>query len=131
MKRLLIAAASASVLFASAAQAEKWDMPMAYSATNYHSEHGVMFADKVREYTGGKIDITIHPGGSLFSGGDIKRAVQTGQAPIGERIMSAHANEDAIYNWDNLPFLATTYPEGEKLWQAAETTSFPISDSFF
>ncbi len=120
MKKLLIAAASASVLFASAAQAEKWDMPMAYSATNFHSEHGVIFADKVREYTGGKIDITIHPGGSLFGGGDIKRAVQTGQAPIGERIMSAHANEDPIYNWDNLPFLATTYEAGAKLWEAAK-----------
>jgi len=120
MKKILVAAIGASALFANAAYAEKWDMPMAYSATNYHSEHGVMFADKVREYTDGKIDITIHPGGSLFGGGDIKRAVQTGQAPIGERIMSAHANEDALYNWDNLPFLATTYEAGEKLWQAAK-----------
>jgi len=77
MKKVLIAAASLGALFASAAQAEKWDMPMAYAATNYHSEHGVMFADKVREYTDGKIDITVHPGGSLFGGGDIKRAVQT------------------------------------------------------
>lgn len=102
------------------AAAEKWDMPMAYAASNYHSEHGVMFADKVREYTDGNVDITIHPGGSLFGGGDIKRAIQTGQAPIGERIMSAHANEDAIYNWDNLPFLATTYADSEKLWQAAK-----------
>jgi len=122
MKKILMAAASASVLVASAAHAEKWDMPMAYAATNYHSEHGVMFADKVREYTGGDIDITIHPGGSLFGGGDIKRAVQTGQAPIGERIMSAHANEDPIYNWDNVPFLATTYEDGAKLWKAAKGT---------
>lgn len=112
--------ATALTMVANSALAEKWDMPMAYSATNFHSEHGVMFADKVREYTDGKIDITVHPGGSLFGGGDIKRAVQTGQAPIGERIMSAHANEDPIYNWDNLPFLATTYADGEKLWEAAK-----------
>ena len=120
-KTLASAVLSAAVsLVATGAAAEKWDMPMAYAATNYHSEHGVMFADKVREYTAGEVDITIHPGGSLFGGGDIKRAVQTGQAPIGERIMSAHANEDALYNWDNLPFLATTYPDSEKLWQAAK-----------
>jgi prepilin-type processing-associated H-X9-DG protein len=25
--------------------AQKWDMPMAYAATNFHSEHGVVFAD--------------------------------------------------------------------------------------
>jgi TRAP-type C4-dicarboxylate transport system substrate-binding protein len=102
--------------------AQKWDMPMAYSATNFHSEHGVIFADKVREYTGGAIDITVHPGGSLFGGGEIKRAVQTGQAPIGERLMSAHANENPLYAWDNLPFVATTYADNAKLWAAAKET---------
>ena len=72
--------------------AEKWDMPMAYSATNFHSQNGVMFADAVRIATGGEVDITVHPGGSLFKGNDIKKAVQTGQAPIGERLLSAHQN---------------------------------------
>jgi TRAP-type C4-dicarboxylate transport system substrate-binding protein len=102
------------------ASAEKWDMPMAYAATNFHSEMGVVFADKVREYTNGDIDITVHPGGSLFKGGEIKRAIQTGQAPIGERFMSAHANEAPLLGWDNLPFLATTYEENNKLWAAAK-----------
>ena len=95
-------------------------MPMAYSATNFHSEMGVVFADKVRDYTSGEINITVHPGGSLFKGGEIKRAVQTGQAPIGERFMSAHANEAPLLGWDNLPFLATTYDANNKLWAAAK-----------
>ena len=112
-------AAVSMTLATGVASAEKWDMPMAYSATNFHSEHGVMFADKVKEYTNGELEITIHPGGSLFGGADIKRAIQTGQAPIGERIMSAHANENALLNWDNLPFLATTYEDSDKLWKAA------------
>jgi len=51
-------------------------MPMAYSA--------IVFANKVKEYSKGDLEITIHPGGSLFKGGEIKRAVQTGQAPIGQ-----------------------------------------------
>lgn len=116
----MMAAAAALMFSSTAASAEEWDMPMAYAATNYHSEHGVIFADKVREYTNGEVDITIHPGGSLFKGGEIKRAVQTGQAPIGERFMSAHANEAPLLGWDNLPFLATTYEENEKLWEAAK-----------
>ena len=121
MKRMILTAAAAGLaLSASAAHAEKWDMPMAYAATNFHSEMGVVFADKVRDYTGGKIDITVHPGGSLFKGGEIKRAVQTGQAPIGERFMSAHANEAPLLGWDNLPFLATTYEANNKLWAAAK-----------
>ncbi len=113
--------AAAIVIGATSAMAgEKWDMPMAYSASNFHSEMGVVFADKVREYTNGAIDITVHPGGSLFKGGEIKRAIQTGQVPIGERFMSAHANEAPLLGWDNLPFVATTYADNEKLWQAAK-----------
>ncbi|MGB0506018.1 MAG: TRAP transporter substrate-binding protein [Pikeienuella sp.] len=120
MKITMAATAAAFALSASAAVAEKWDMPMAYSATNFHSEMGVVFADKVREYTNGGIDITVHPGGSLFKGGEIKRAVQTGQAPIGERFMSAHANEAPLLGWDNLPFVATTYADNDRLWAAAK-----------
>lgn len=100
--------------------AQAWDMPMAYAASNFHSEHGVIFADKVREYTEGAIDITVHAGGSLFGGGDIKRAIQTGQVPIGERFMSAHANEVPLLGWDNLPFIATTYEDNDRLWAAAK-----------
>ena len=111
---------AAIAVSAQTASAEKWDMPMAYAATNFHSEMGVEFADKVREYTNGDIDITVHPGGSLFKGGEIKRAIQTGQAPIGERFMSAHANEAPLLGWDNLPFLATTYEDNNKLWAAAK-----------
>ncbi|WP_439109735.1 TRAP transporter substrate-binding protein [Lentibacter sp.] len=120
-QKLSTAAATVALAIAgSAATAEKWDMPMAYAATNFHSEMGVMFADKVREYTGGEIDITVHPGGSLFKGGEIKRAVQTGQAPIGERFMSAHANEAPLLGWDNVPFVAASYEANEKLWAAAK-----------
>lgn len=121
LTKLNTAAAAVAISIAgAAASAETWDMPMAYAATNFHSEHGVMFADKVREYTGGAIDITPHQGGSLFGGAEIKRAVQTGQAPIGERFMSAHANEEPILGWDNLPFVATSYADNDKLWAAAK-----------
>ena len=120
LKIYLVSAIMAIPMFSGIAQAEKWDMPMAYSATNFHSEHGVMFADKVKQYSNGELEITVHPGGSLFKGGEIKRAVQTGQAPIGERFMSAHANEAPLLGWDNLPFLATTYEDNDKLWSVAK-----------
>lgn len=119
-------AAVVGAVMASAAaadgHAQAWDMPMAYPATNFHSEHGVIFADKVRAYTDGAIDITVHAGGALFGGGDIKRAIQTGQVPIGERLMSAHANENPIFGFDNLPFIATTYADNQRLWEAAKPT---------
>ena len=120
LNKLSVMTAAAVMLSSTTAFAEKWDMPMAYAATNFHSEHGVMFADKVKQYTDGALEITTHPGGSLFKGGEIKRAVQTGQAPIGERFMSAHANEAPLLGWDNLPFLATTYEANDKLRAAAK-----------
>ncbi|MBL8590591.1 MAG: TRAP transporter substrate-binding protein [Methylobacteriaceae bacterium] len=104
---------------ATSALAQKWDMPMAYPATNFHSENAKDFAACVKSATGGKIDIALHPGGSLFNGNDIKRAVQTGQAPIGERLISAHANENPLYGIDSVPFLATSFADSDRLWKAA------------
>jgi len=122
MKQISALFASTAILAfsASAANAEKWDMPMAYPATNYHSQNGTEFAKCVTEGTGGKIEVVVHPGGSLFSGNDIKRAVQTGQAPIGERLLSAHANENPLFGVDSIPFLATSFADSDKLWKAAK-----------
>lgn len=114
MKSLKLAALAA--LVAAPAAAENWDMPMAYPDSNFHSQNGKLFAEKVAACTGGALTITIHAGGSLFGGADIKRAVQTGQAPIGERLLSAHANEDPLFGVDSVPFLATSYEQSDKLW---------------
>ena len=46
--------------------AEKWDMPMAYSGSNFHSVTGAEFAKCVTTGTGGEIEIVTHPSGSLF-----------------------------------------------------------------
>ena len=121
-KRLGAAAAAAGLLAAFAAHAEKWDMPMAYADSNYHTQNGKAFAEAVNVATGGTLEIVIHGGGSLFKGNEIKRAVQTGQAPIGERLLSAHQNENAVFGFDSVPFLATSFEDADKLWQAARPT---------
>ncbi len=108
-----------TTLMPALALAQKWDMPMAYSDSNFHTQNGKTFAEAVRIATGGKLDIIVHGGGSLFKGSEIKRAVQTNQAPIGERLLSAHQNENILFGYDSVPFLATSYDQSEKLWQAA------------
>ena len=113
-------AAALTATFSSPAIAEKWDLPMAYSGSNFHSVTGAEFAKCVTKGTGGGIEITTHPSGSLFKGGDIKRAVQTGQVPIGERLLSGHQNEAAIFGFDSVPFLATSFDQSDKLWNAAK-----------
>ena len=122
-KILSLALAGSVALCANAAVAQtKWDLPAGYPATNFHSKNLVEFANDVRKATGGKVDITVHPGASLFKVPEIKRAVQTGQAPIGELLMSLMENEDPIFGVDVVPFLATSYADSEKLWKAARPT---------
>lgn len=122
MKKLtcILAATALTASAATQATAETWDMPMAYSASNFHSATGAEFAKCVTTGTGGAIEIVTHPSGSLFKGGDIKRAVQTGQAPIGERLLSGHQNENALFGFDSIPFLATSFDASDKLWKAAK-----------
>ena len=95
-------------------------MPMAYAASNYHSQNGALFAEAVTNATGGELEIVTHPGGSLFKGGEIFRAVRTGQVPIGERLVSALGNEDPLFEADALPFLATSFADAWRLYQASK-----------
>jgi TRAP-type C4-dicarboxylate transport system substrate-binding protein len=108
--------------------AEKWDMPMAYPATNFQSINAQEFAKCVAEGTAGEINIVTHPNGSLFKGNDIKRAVQTGQTQIGERLLSSHENEHPVFGTDSIPFLATSYEESARLYDASRTELQKVLD---
>jgi TRAP-type C4-dicarboxylate transport system substrate-binding protein len=113
---------AAALLLAGAALAvsaqTKWDLPAGYPAGNPHTQNLNQFAADIAKATGGKLAITVHPGGALFKAPEIKRAVQTGQAQIGEVLMSLLDNENPIYGVDSLPFVATGFDASFKLWQA-------------
>jgi len=111
---------SALAFAAPAAAQTKWNLPAAYPSDNPHSENLVLFAKDVEAATGGKLAITVHPGASLFKAPEIKRAVQSGQAQMGEVLLSIHENEDAIFGIDVVPFLATSFPDAKKLYAASK-----------
>jgi TRAP-type C4-dicarboxylate transport system substrate-binding protein len=96
----------------------KWDLPAAYPATNFHSVNLNQFAADVDKASGGKLKITVHPGASLFKAPEIKRAVQGGQAQMGEILLTAYQNEWQMFGADGLPFLATSYDDSMKLYKA-------------
>src|SRR5207248_2569047 len=98
----------------------KWNLPAAYPADNPHSENLTAFAKDVADGTGGKLQITVHANASLFKAPDIKRAVQTAQAQMGEVLISLHENEDPIFGVDVVPFLATSFADARKLWTASK-----------
>ena len=118
---LLMAALAAGALAVQPAAAQtKWNLPAAYPPDNPHSENLALFAKDVAAATNNKLQITVHAAASLFKAPEIKRAVQTGQAQIGEVLISLHENEDPIFGVDVIPFLATSYPEAKKLWEASK-----------
>lgn len=116
--KLGILAASVIALSSGAAMAEKWDMALAYTATNYHSEIAAEFAAEVAANS--DLEIVTHPGGSLFGGSEIFGAVRKGLAPIGERLISALGNDNPIYEVDSIPFLATGFESSRKLYEASK-----------
>jgi TRAP-type transport system periplasmic protein len=113
----VIAAALGGVALAATAQTT-WDLPAAYPANNFHTENLVQFANDVEKASGGKLKITVHPNASLFKAPEIRRAVQGGQAQVGEILLANFQNEWQIYGADGLPFLADSYDEASKLYKA-------------
>jgi TRAP-type C4-dicarboxylate transport system substrate-binding protein len=122
--RAVVARAAASLVLAGAAFAAaaqtKWDLPAAYPAANFHTENLVQFASDVDKATGGKLKITVHDNASLFKANEIKRAVQGGQAQMGEILLTAYSNEWPLYGIDGLPFLADSYAAAMKLYKASK-----------
>ncbi len=120
LRRLFTAALATSAVAISlpAAAQTKWDLPAAYPATNFHSVNLTQFANDVDRLSGGKLKITVHANASLFKAPEIKRAVQGGQAQIGEILLVNFQNEWQPFGADGLPFLADSYDESMKLYRA-------------
>ena len=83
-------------------------------------ENLTAFAKDVEAATGGKLQITVHAGASLFKAPEIKRAVATGQAQVGEVLISIHENEDAVFGIDVVPFLATSFARRQETLGSVE-----------
>lgn len=117
-KQLALAAILPLVASLAAAQT-RWDMPTPYPDGNFHTKNVIQFVQDVAKASGGKLQINVHSNGSLIKMPEIKRAVQTGQVPIGEVLISVLANESPLFAFDSNPFLANSYSQERKLWRIA------------
>lgn len=115
--KFTLAVAALTIGSASFAQT-RWDLPAAYPASNFHTENITQFARDVDTATGGKLKITVHANASLFKAPEIKRAVQGGQAQIGEILLVNFENENPIFGADGIPFLASSFADSKKLYAA-------------
>lgn len=96
----------------------KWDMPTGYPVSNPHTVTLSQLAKDIEFETKGKLRIVVHPNGSLFRAPEIARAVESGQAQMGEVLMSLLVNQNPIFGLDSLPFLATGFDDSFRLYQA-------------
>lgn len=118
MKLKLALAAAALALAGPTLAQTKWDLPAAYPAGNFHTENLEQFARDVDKASNGKLKIQVHANASLFKAPEIKRAVQGGQAQIGEILLVNFQNEWQLFGADGIPFLADSYDAAAKLWRA-------------
>lgn len=119
MKHFALSSALALGL-AAAASADTWDMPTPYGDATFHTQNIAQFAEEVAAATDGALEITVHSGGSLFPHGEIRNVVRSGQVPIGEFFLSLLVNDDAAFGIDSQPFVATSYEDATRLWEAQE-----------
>lgn len=109
----------AAALAAAPAVAEtKWDMPVPYGDSNFHTKNVKQFAEDVENATNGELKIVVHSSGSLIKHPEIKKSVRQGIAPIGEILESIASNENPIYGVDSIPFLTASYEDSRKLYAA-------------
>lgn len=99
------------------AAATRMDLAAAYAPGNFHTVNLNNFARDVATATQNRVAITVHANASLFRAPEIKRAVQSGQAAMGEILLSNFQNEWPIFGIDTLPFLADSYDEAAKLYR--------------
>jgi TRAP-type C4-dicarboxylate transport system substrate-binding protein len=118
MKRLAFGCIAAALAAAAHAQV-KWDLPTGYGVGSFQTENVQQFASEVDKATAGKLKITLHANGSLYKANEIKRAVQTGQTQAGEFLLAGAANENPLFGVDSVPFLATGYADGRRLYAAS------------
>lgn len=116
----MMAGAGLALLALPAMAQTKWDMPTAYSDGTFQTVNVREFVADVAKSTGGKLAITVHSNASLVKMPEMKRAIQSGQAAIGEILISVLANEDPMFGFESVPGFAPSYAEARKLHNLAK-----------
>jgi TRAP-type C4-dicarboxylate transport system substrate-binding protein len=114
-RSLFIAGLATPALINPARAQARWQMTTAFPDSNFHTRNNRLFIEEVQNATQGRVQIQLHPNGSLMPMPQIKRGVQQGQAQIGEILLSAYGNEDPFFEIDGIPQLAATLAQGRRL----------------
>ena len=93
----------------------RWQAASGFAEGNFQTRNLRQFLAELREATGGALDVQLHANGSLLPQPQIKRGVQQGQVQIGEILLTAYANEDPLFDLDQVPGVVTSMADARRL----------------
>ncbi|WP_270938949.1 TRAP transporter substrate-binding protein DctP, partial [Falsiroseomonas oryzae] len=114
-RRAAFGAAAALLAAPAHAQGARWQAASGFGDGNYHTRNLREFLAEIAATTGNGVQTQLHSNGSLLPQPQIKRGVQTGQVQLGEILLTAYGNEDAIFDADAVPGLVQNLDDARKL----------------
>ena len=110
------------------AGAEEWPLAIVWPVSNFATQGAMEFGKLVKERSGGKLTITVHPGGALgYKGPEMLRVVKDGLVPIGEMMLGYVGATEPILSLSTMPFLVSNAKEAHALGVVAK----PIMEKSF
>jgi TRAP-type transport system periplasmic protein len=121
LKIFLLSVVCVAVMTGFATAGTTWDLSIAWPPGNFHTKNAEIFATKVKEATGGEVEIIVHPGGELgIKGPEALIAVKDGIVPIADILLNNQVGENKYFGIESLPYLAAGYDElkvlGKYFW---------------
>ncbi len=107
-RRAILAAPALALSLPAAAQA-RWQAASGFADGNYHTRNLRQFIAE------SGLDIQLHANGALLPQPQIKRGVQQGQVQLGEILLTAYANEDALFDMDQVPGMVASMADARRL----------------
>ncbi|MFO1152203.1 MAG: TRAP transporter substrate-binding protein DctP [Rhodospirillales bacterium] len=123
--RLIVLAAAVFVVQATASAAT-WDFATAYPEQDFRTRNAKTFADAVKGASDGGLSMVVFADGALVPEAQIGAALRSNRIPIG-LLDLAKTDARPLLGFSSLPFLAATYVDSLRLWNAAR----PVMQSHF
>lgn len=111
-RRLILAAPALLAAPRARAQA-RWQAASGFAEGNFHTRNLRQFLAEIRD--AGGPDIQLHSNGALLPQPQIKRGVQQGQVQLGEILLTAYANEDPVFDMDQVPGIVASMEDARRL----------------
>lgn len=124
MKRRLVLCLALACLFvfsATMAQAKvTWNANSVWPPNNHQTIALEQFAAKVKEMTGGELEMIVHSGGALgYRGPELLKAVRDNLVPVSDMLISGVAGDEALFEVTTVPFLCRDFEELKMLIDVA------------